>query len=295
MANLFGELFKKPADISSELEKQIDFDEITGENPPVEFMYGTSDFKKEQVLREYYKVKESISNHKNINKLITIDTIYRYNGFEGIEIGIFLTNTTENPVELYAMNLGLFNEDGIPIRQKYLDFKGEITINPNSSLYYEILFENVHVQMENVNLKVGFLDTEELKVSYIKELNVDSAVSKSLSEEVKDFLREKFFDIPQIRHGEISLDPILAIGREDGINVIILARNASDRDVTLNSIPIKICMKEDLPIYVGNLNFNEDSIILNSDKCKLLNISVNQEFVPVNIVKDYIYKLKIGK
>lgn len=294
MASLFDKLFKKPIDINSELERNFDFSGLEKENLPLNFEYGTSDFKKGLILNEYAKVKSNKDANKEIKDVLDISTVFWYDGFEGVEAGVFISNTSNTPVEIYRVNLGLVNNEGTLIRRKTVNLKGDMRIEPNSSFYYEILFENVHIDSDLGELKVVFLDIHELKVSYTKELDMENLLDKSLSEDTKEFLREKFYDIPSLRTGEFIVDPIFAMGEEDGIDIIILLRNGSHREINLVSLPVTISMQESLPIYIGTLNFKDKPIRIEPNKGKLVNMKIPKMFMPAVPVKDYTYKITLG-
>lgn len=294
MPSLFDKLFRKPIDINSELERNFDFNGMEKEKLPLNFGYGTSDFKKELIFNEYGNVKNNIAKDKEIKDVLNIDTVFWYDGFEGVEAGVFISNTSNTPVEIYRVNLGLVNNEGTLIRRKTVNLKGDMRIEPNSSFYYEILFENVHIAGDLGELKVVFLDIHELKVSYTKELDMENLLDKSLSEDTKEFLREKFYDVPSLRTGEFIVDPIFAMGEEDGIDIIILLRNGSHREINLVSLPVTISMQESLPIYIGTLNFKDKPIRVESNKGKLVNMKIPKMFMPAVPVKDYTYKITLG-
>src|SRR3712207_31397 len=210
VANLFEILFKKPQDLNAELEEKFDLDALTHENVKLNFNYGTSPFKKQLVFNEFEKIQKP-----KINEVLNIKTVHLYHGFEGTEAGIFITNTSNETIELYKVRLGLMSEYNCLAGEEDIDFKGEVKIEPNSSVYEEIVFKTLNLNENITNLKVVFSDMDSLKVSYNKEMDMENLLDEGTSENTKEFLRDKFYDIPLLREGEFIVDPILALGEED--------------------------------------------------------------------------------
>ncbi|WP_142413362.1 SLAP domain-containing protein [Hathewaya massiliensis] len=290
MSSLFDKLFKKPIDINSQLEKRLNIEEMFKDKMPLNFDYGTSEFKKENIYKEYKKIPE----YKEEN-LLTIETVYTYHGFEGIEAGVFFINTSNNPVELYNIEFSIINKEGKVKGREVVNFKGDVRIEANSSFYYEFLFKGLHINELEKDLSITFSSLEELKVSAIKDMDMENFLQEDLPEASKEFFREKFYGIPSLREGEFIIDPIFALGEEDGINVILLLRNGSNRDIVLNSIPISISLKEDLPIYIGSINLSEQGVLVQKNKGKLLSLKVPRDVIMLNPIKDYVYKLSLNQ
>ncbi|GAA0783981.1 SLAP domain-containing protein [Hathewaya limosa] len=288
MANLFEKLLKKRNDINNELEKKFDAKDLMYNDVQLNFDYGTSEFKKELVFNEFKNIQRS-----KINEILEINTVHLYHGFEGTEAGIFITNTSNETIELYKVKLGLMSEYNCLAGDEVIDFKGNVRIQPNSSVYQEVVFKTLNLNQNIKNLKVVFSDLDSLKVYYNKQMDMENLLDPDISENTKEFLRDKFYDIPILREDEFIIDPILALGENDGINLIILFRNGSNKDIVLKSIPIIISMQENLPIYIGAINLNNTEFIVEGNKGKLVNFKIPLESMMVKPIKNYNYKFSI--
>lgn len=285
MASLFYKLFGKAKDINAELENQFDIEVVEKDKFPIDFDYGTSDFKKQLIYDEYKKIEEPL-----VDNIMKIETVYIYNGFDGIEAGIFFINTSDKPVELYSVKLGLANRENELLLDDTINFNGEVRIEPKSSFFYEILFKYVNVD-DVEGLKVVLPNLNDLNISYTKDIDMENLLDEnSLSEETKDFLRERFYDLPALREGEVIIDPVYALGTENGINLIMLIRNGSNKEIVLDSLPIVVSMKEGLPIYIGELDFNKEGFSIGEEQGKLINLQVPKDAMMIPPIENYAYK-----
>lgn len=288
MGSLFYKLFGKPKDISFELKNKFNIEGTNIEKFPIHFNYGTSNFRKILIYDEYKKIEKP--SEKN---LIQIETVYIYEGYEGVEAGVFFINTSSLPVEFYKLRLALIDKNKNIIFEKNININGEVIISPNASMFYEIKFEDI-ILLENINIKelqIVLPDLNDLAISYTTDIDMENLLDeKSLSEDTKEFLRERFFEISSIRKGEFIVDPIYAIGDKEGINLIILFRNASNIDIQLNSIPIVVSMQEGLPIYMGEVDFNDNNLIIGESTGKLLNVNIPKENMLIDPLENYVYK-----
>ncbi|WP_346867060.1 SLAP domain-containing protein [Clostridium sp. UBA1353] len=286
MPSLFDKLFKKPEALAEELDQVLigrEYKEF-----PLSFDYGVSDFKKELVYKDYKDFDKA-----RLENQLTIETLNIYHGYEGVEAGVFIFNTSSTPVELYNVNLALENSEGKLLARKTVDFKGDCRIEPNSSVFHEILFEDVVIEGEPKNIQVVFTNLFGMKISYTEEMDIESFMDENLPEATKEYLRDKLYEVPSIRSGELIVDPIVAVGGKDSITAMILIRNASKSNVTINSIPIKIYMKENIPIYIGEYTASENGIKIEENKGRLITVKIPNKYIYGNIVNGDLYTLKI--
>ncbi|MEG0308858.1 MAG: SLAP domain-containing protein [Clostridium sp.] len=286
MPSIFEKLFKKPEDIATKLEESI-IDGV-GETLPLQFDYGTSDFKKNLLYNEYKKIdKISVSDY------LSIETVNIYHGYEGVEAQVFITNTSSTSVELHNVPLGLLNQEGKLVADKVIDFKGDYRIKGNSSFYYEVLFEGVTMSEEIKDLKVVFSSLYNTGFAYTKDMDIDSFIDDNLPRDTKEFIREKLYDIPSIRQGEFIIDPIVAIGQSEGIVALVLLRNGSNRDVTISSLPISVFLEGDILVYKGSHALEDKGILVEKNKGKLIDIRIPKGYIYGEAIEDYIYNLKV--
>jgi|GEM_PF-2476575 len=286
MANIFEKLFKKPEDVANQLEENII--NIQDENLLLQFDYGTSDFKKNLLYEEYKK-----SHRPSPSDYLSIETVNIYHGYEGIEAQVFITNTSSTHVELYRVPLGLIDSKGKLITKKIINFKGENRIKRGSSFYYEILFEDVKISEEIKELKVVFSSLFSTGFFYSKDMDMESFINDDLPSDTKEYLRERLYDIPSIRQGEVIIDPLIALGEEEGVVALILLRNGSSRDVTISSLPVSISLDGDILVYKGDYTFKGEGIFVEKNKGKLIDIRVPKEYIYGKSIKDYKYKISI--
>lgn len=286
MSNIFEKLFKKPEDIANQLEKNII--NIQDENLLLQFDYGTSDFKKNILYDEYKKI-----HRPSPSDYLSIETVNIYHGYEGIEAQVFITNSSSTPVELHRVPLGLLDSKEHLIAKKIIDFKGEYRIKKDSSFYYEILFEGVKISEEIKDLKVVFSSLFKTGFFYSKDMDMESFINDDLPSDTKEYLRERLYDIPSIRQGEVIIDPLIAVGEEEGVVALILLRNGSNRDITISSLPINISLDGNVLVYKGEYTFKGEGIFVEKNKGKLIDIRVPKEYIYGKSIKDYKYKVSI--
>lgn len=279
MNSLFEKLF----------EKENKNDDQKKSKAFLKFPSGFSSFRKEAIGKQYSEISKV-----EAESALEIKTSFIYHGYDGVEAGIFIRNTSHKKVEIHKLKLGLMDENGKVLRDTVIDFKGEVRIEPNCGFYYEILFENIFIRGEVKNLQVVFSDFNSIEILNSLEMNMENLLPEDLEEEVKEFLEDKFYNIPPIRQGQFIIDPLLAMGDEDGINVILLFRNGSDKDVLINSVPLKIEFKENIPVYIGTFSMDNKGLKIEKNNGKLISIKIQKDFIMGEPRVDYSYNVKIN-
>ncbi len=292
MDNLFDRLFKnKDKSENDEIIKSEDnILKDSKSKIPLIFDYGTSDFKKELLYDEYEKLVKDQDEYEDTLEVYTLSV---YHGYEGVEVSVFIKNTSDNIVELYNTNLILMDPEGKKLAEKVINFKGEVRISPKSSFFYEILFEDIFLDEEIKELQVNFSSFKDIKASYIKDMDMENLLTQEFPEDIKEFLREKFYEIPSIREGEFILDPLCALGEQNGINVLMLLRNASEREITINSMPLKVYFTKNIPIYIGTFNMMDNGFSVEKNKGKLVSFRIPKEVIMGEPIINYVYTVEV--
>ncbi|MCB2286358.1 SLAP domain-containing protein [Clostridium algidicarnis] len=249
-----------------------------------------SDFHHELLKEELQKMlsnKQLKSNHVNMY------CSYVYENDEYISMGIYLINNSDKDILINKLPLSICNK-----KEKIFDYTIDInkTIFTNNAIFKEIsiLKSDLALSYNIDDIYIEFDDLKKInKYPYINiEIdNMPKVNGYKSYREGKKFLK----NLSNIEENQFSID-IFKVGQvEEGFCIIALFRNSSSKAINIKSIPLTVLVSENLPVYKGVYNINDDGLIIESNKGKFYSIIIPLEsFIQIDYedMSKYIVKFQ---
>jgi len=184
-------------------------------------------------------------NHQKLPLLqpdqLQISGINMYQYDDGFVVTAFLRSSFTEPVSLDVIDLVLVDEKNNPLAKKSfeMDLLGELPYK--ACRPWRFLFENEHKLVEDIPKK-GWQIVFEVKKKMLESLPLDLAESwkESLNEEQLQHLENIVKNLPPLREDEVNFMGLEAkIVEEKGLAATLLIRNASERSIFIDSLPLE--------------------------------------------------------
>ncbi|MBY0123504.1 accessory Sec system S-layer assembly protein [Bacillus sp. S/N-304-OC-R1] len=211
-------------------------------------------------------------NHQKLPRLqpnqLSVSGINLYEYDDGFVVTAFLNSSLPQAISFEVIDLVLVNENNEPLARKgfEMDLFGELP--PNTSRPWRFLFENENKLVEEIPKK-GWKLVFELKKKQVNGLVLDLEDSweASLSDEQKAKLEEINKNLPALREGEVNFMGLEAnIVEGKGIAVTLLIRNASNRSIFIENIPL--AFEDASQEVVAQAGFQLNNLEVKSQTCK---------------------------
>lgn len=216
--------------------------------------------------------KNIILNEEVNNDCIKIINSFIFENNDFLEIGLYITNLSNKEIHIKRLPLKMYIDKNIvknfvidvnkDISSKEAIYK-EIKLSKDESLN-NINIENLYICIDNLNKikRFNFIDIDMQKLP-----KIDGYRS---NREMKKFLR----NLSKIEEDEFRID-VFKVGEvEEGFCILSLARNSSDREINIKSLPITVYMENGLMIYKGVYRINDNSLSVGSYKGKFYSIVI---------------------
>lgn len=245
-----------------------------------------SEFHNNLLEEEYHEI---IEKHDLLNDHLHIDLSYMYEKEESLELGLYITNNSEQEIHIIKLPISLY-EKSRKIYDKNIDIMKNIM--PKKSIFIEIDIKNIlsdkKYDIQDIKLEVGDLN-QIANYPYIN-IDIDNIPKFNVykrNREINNFLN----NLSIIRNNELRLD-IFKVGEvEDGFCIIFLIRNSSKNKINIKSIPLTIHTGSDYIIYKGTQIFKNS---LNIDSNKGIFYSITIPFTQMAKIKgDDLSKYKV--
>lgn len=213
-----------------------------------------------------------ILNKKINNNYIQITNSFIFENNDSLEIGLYIINLSNKEVHIKRLPLKIYINEDI-VKSFVVDINKDIS--SKEAIYKEIKLlkdeglnninrEKVYICIDNLNKvkRFNYIDID------IKKLpKIDGYRS---NREMKKLLR----NLSKIEEDEFRID-VFKVGEvEEGFCIIALARNSSDREINIKSLPITVYMENGLMIYKGIYKINDNSFSIGSHKGKFYSIVI---------------------
>ncbi|GLB59001.1 accessory Sec system S-layer assembly protein [Cytobacillus sp. NCCP-133] len=150
----------------------------------------------------------------------------------------FLRNSLNKPFSLKETPLVVLNEKGEKVASKKFDLKELGQLEPKTSRPWHFVFEWKHVNEKFLPLpEEGWKIAFEVKPKHKLELH-QSWEEKLPAEEKAKLAEIVERKIPAPKEGEVNFMGLQANMKEDNLTITLLIRNGSDKNVSLQQVPL---------------------------------------------------------
>lgn len=211
-------------------------------------------------------------NHQKLPLLqpnqLSVSGINLYEYDDGFVITAFLSSSLPKAISFEVIDLVLVNEENQPLARKSfeMDLFGELP--SNTSRPWRFLFENDNKIVEEIP-KSGWKLVFELKKKTVNDLTLDLEESwqASLSEDQKLNLENIVKNLQPLSVGEVNFMGLEAnIIAERGLAVTLLIRNASNRSIFIENLPL--VFEDASQEVVAQAGFQLNNLEIKSQTCK---------------------------
>lgn len=211
-------------------------------------------------------------NHQKLPLLqpnqISIHGINLYEYDDGFVVTAFLSSSLPKPITFEVIDLVIINEENETLARKSfeMDLFGELP--SNTSMPWRFLFNKENQLVEKMP-KNGWKLVFELKQKVINSLPLDLEESweNSLNEQQKEHLNNIVKKLPPLKNGEVNFLGLEATpGQENSIAVTLLIRNANNRSIFIENLPLVIEDAHDE--VVAKASFALDKLEIKAFTCK---------------------------
>jgi SLAP domain-containing protein len=199
---------------------------------PEQYENIVSDVQKEimnEELEEFAPIKENDIN---------ISTTYIYDDGEELEAKIYFRNGFTNKINFEYVPLIIINSKGEVLANKTFDLREMGDIPPFSARPWKVYFDKSEIDMNKFSPE----DCKVIFDSKIKAVNYANIELEPFDEPVRELrpVFEAFLNtLPSIEKGKLSFSTFkIELSDEGQIIVTLLVRNASDKTIKLEEIPV---------------------------------------------------------
>ncbi|WP_029452239.1 SLAP domain-containing protein [Clostridium algidicarnis] len=249
-----------------------------------------SDFHNTLLNSEYINL---VKENDFIDEHLHINLVYVSKREEDLEVGAYITNNSNKDVQLKNMPICLYKDKSKVFETIYSINK---SIPAEKAVFIEIGIPLI-LSLEDKacdNLHISFGDGRTIaKYPYVNiDINELPKINGYKSHrEMKKFLKL----LPTIKKDQLTID-VFKVGQvEEGFCIIALFRNSSSKAINIKSIPLTVLVSENLPVYKGVYNINDDGLIIESNKGKFYSIIIPLEsFIQIDYedMSKYIVKFE---
>ncbi|MBU3209369.1 SLAP domain-containing protein [Clostridium algidicarnis] len=248
-----------------------------------DFIYDLRKKELEKIILE----TELIDNH------LTVHNSYVYINEGVMEVGAYLINNSNKVLDIKTIPISAYCDKKLV---GIMDVDINKVIKSKEAIFKEIKFtdNNLHSKQINEEVSLGFGELNSIKK--YPHLNIDINELPKVNgyksyREGKKFLK----NLSNIEENQFSID-IFKVGQvEEGFCIIALFRNSSSKAINIKSIPLTVLVSENLPVYKGVYNINDDGLIIESNKGKFYSIIIPLEsFIQIDYedMSKYIVKFE---
>lgn len=184
---------------------------------------------------------------------------------ETIEVTGLIRSTVTQPIQFQPTTILLLDENKKVIAKKEFDLEQLGTLPPNSARPWTFIFSNEDI-VKDVEFPISAWSLAfELKQAH--QLDLEESWEKSIAEDTKKSLQEIVDNAPPLKPGEVNFMGINAKQKENNdLAVTILIRNGSDKNITLEQIPLGVRDANKKEIAKGS--FKLDNFIVKANTSK---------------------------
>lgn len=236
---------------------------------PEQYENIVSDVQKEimnEELEEFIPIKENDIN---------ISTTYVYDDGEEIEAKVYFRNGFTNKVNFEYVPLVMVNSKEEVLAKKTFDLREMGDIPPRGARPWKVSFHKSEVDMNKfspMDCKVIF----DAKIKAVSYANIELEILDEPMQELKTVFEDFLKNLSGIEKGNVSLSTFnIALSNEGKIMVTLMVRNASDKTVKIEEIPITLRDENNNVAASGLFNLNDFEVP--SMKAKICTLAFDTE------------------
>lgn len=236
---------------------------------PEQYENIVSDVQKEimnEELEEFIPIKENDIN---------IATTYIYDDGEEIEAKVYFRNGFTNKVNFEYVPLVMINSKDEVLAKKTFDLREMGDIPACGARPWKISFPKSEIDMSkfsSMDCKVIF----DAKIKAVNYAQIELELLDESMQELKSLFENFLKDLPGIQNGNVSLSTFnIALSNEGKIMVTLMVRNASDKTVKIEEIPITLRDENNNVAASGRFNLNDFEVP--SMKAKICTLAFDTE------------------
>lgn len=235
-------------------------------------------------LKEILEVTTLVYQHLNIC------TSYVYENEDFLEVGLYLVNNSEKDLEIKLLPLSITYEGRIICDYELVvnkTIEGKKSISSEVKLLKSHLpqiadIDKISLSIENLN-NINVFPYVDIEVNNIPKLN-----GYRNYRDIKKFLK----NLSHLEESQFAVDIFKAGMVEDGLCIIVLLRNSSIKDISLNSIPVEVYTESDLLVYKGTYSVM-DGILVQGNKGIFYTMTIPKNHLFTQ--KEFVgYKVKLA-
>lgn len=214
-----------------------------------------SDFYNNLLKNEFNDI---ILNQKNNANYIQIANSFIFENTDSLEIGLYISNLSNKEIHIKRLPLKIYINEEI-VKNFVVDINKNIS--SKEAIYKEVKLLKDE-KLNNIDTNKIYICIDNLnKVKRFNYIDIDIKKLPKIdgyrsNREMKKFLT----NLSKIEEDEFRID-VFKVGEvEEGFCIIALARNSSDREISIKSLPITVYMGNGLMIYKGIYNINDNSL-----------------------------------
>lgn len=232
----------------------------------------------ERCQSDFYNnlLKDEFNNiilNKNINNnYIQITNSFIFENKDSLEIGLYITNLSNKEIHIKRLPLKMYIDEDT-VNSFVVDINKNI--GSKEAIYKEIKLSKDE-SLNNINKEKAYICIDNLnKIKRFNYIDIDIKKLPKIdgyksNREMKKFLRT----LSKIEEDEFRID-VFKVGEvEEGFCILALARNSSDREINIKSLPITVYMENGLMIYKGIYRINDNSLSVGAYKGKFYSIVI---------------------
>lgn len=217
---------------------------------------------------------------------------YIYENDYEIEAGVYIINSSENEIKINNLPLCIYN-NGEKIY--FEDLKVDKKLESYSSVFkeFKINKEKISEEYRIDTLSIGINDLRNIKkYPYI---NIDVNNLPKIKEYINYRDIKKFLaNISIIDEDQLCIDIFRTGEIEEGLYIIALFRNSSNRTVNITSLPLEVYNASNLLMYKSSFTINDNSLNLEGNTGKMIVITIPRKDFPFIEGEDLTkYKVEI--
>jgi accessory Sec system S-layer assembly protein len=182
---------------------------------------------------------------------------------EALYVIAFVRNSLSKAIKLGQTPLLLIGPDGENIASKEFDLSSLGEIPANSSRPWQFVFPVKDVKISEIPV-TGWKLAFELKASH--KLDLDESWEQSMASEEISKLEKLVSTLQAPKQGEVNFMGLKAAIDNDSLNVTLLIRNGSKKDINLQQLPLVVEDASGTIIAQGGFTFNEFRVRANTSK-----------------------------
>lgn len=229
-----------------------------------------SDFQKE-ILKEEMDAFAPINNGE-----VNVSGVYAYDMGSYIEVKVFIRNGLNKTINMDKVPFIIVNSKNEVLAYQLFDMKGLGNIPPHSARPWKLNFDKKNLKVDKIPMddwKIAF-DNKLEAMSYadIEYENIPGSVDVDSKLTLDNFLKT----LPRLEKGQVSFSKFSMGMKADGdFLVTLVVRNATDKVVNLNELPVTIT--DDKGNVVLSANFTVADFNVKPNKAQILNLSYKTE------------------